>query len=195
LPADRTATKEADVVNMEWLHVFEGWLPELQELIPPALEGLTGARDDVVGVALVTDSDGRTLQPAALSRSRRDELAVEHPAHAQAYAWEPDEWDILPGLHEPSLFDPLMAKVRALSDEVDDESWLGYTVLAYNWVVEGMKNLANEGWFETVHPDAKVAFWVTDSEEPVENVIEWVQLLNPPERSAPYVAHLREHGL
>jgi hypothetical protein len=180
---------------MEWLKVFESWLPELQERIPPALERLTHGRDDVVAVALFTDSDGGTLQPAALSRARREELAREYPQYAEAYAWDPDEWDILPAAHERSLFDPLMAKVRTLADEVDDVAWLGYTVLVYNFFVEGMKNLANEGYFESTYPGANVAFWVTDSDEPTENVIEWVQLLNPPERSAAYVTYLREHGL
>lgn len=183
------------MVNMEWLRVMEAWLPELQDLIPPALESVTAGRDDVVAVALFTDSDARTLQPAALTRTHLAGLEAEYPEYAVPYAWDPDEWDILPGPHEPSLFDPLMAKIRTFADEVDEDAWLGYTVLVFNFFVEGMKNLAREGYFESTYPGANVAFWVTDTDEPVENLIEWVELLNPPERSARYVAYLREHGL
>jgi len=68
-------------------------------------------------------------------------------------------------------------------------------VLVFNFFVEGMKNLAREGYFESTYPGANVAFWATDTDEPVENLIEWVELLNPPERSAAYVTYLREHGL
>ena len=183
------------MVNMEWLRVFEGWLPELQELIPRALEGLTRGRDDVVAVALFTDSDARTLQPAALSRTHRDALAVEYPAYAEAYAWDPDEWDILPGPHEPSIFGPLMTKVAALADEVGDEQWESYLLLAYNWVVEGMKNVYENGFFDTAYPGANVSFWVTDTDIHRENLIDWIVLLNPHDRSAAYVTYLRDHGL
>ena len=48
---------------------------------------------------------------------------------------------------------------------------------------------------DAAYPGANVAFWVTDTRVHRENMIEWIQLFNPPERSAPYVAYLREHGL
>jgi Domain of unknown function (DUF4303) len=183
------------VVNMEWLRVMEAWLPEVQDLIPPALESVTAGRDDVVAVALFTDSDARTLQPAALSRGRLAELQAESPDYAVLYAWDPDEWDLLPGQGDRNDLSSVMAKVAALAEDVDEAQWESFLLLAFNWMVEGMKNLAKEGFFDAAYPGANVAFWVTDTRVHRENMIEWIQLLNPPERSAPYVAYLREHGL
>lgn len=183
------------MVNMEWLRAMETWTPELADLIPPALASVTAGRDDVVAVALFTDSDAGTLQPAALSRGRLAELQAEHPDYAVLYAWDPDEWDLLPGPNDVNVLDSVMAKVRALAEDVADDQWEGFLLLAFNWVVEGMKNLYAEGFFDAAYPGANVAFWVTDTRVHRENMIEWTQLFNPPERSAPYVAYLREHGL
>ena len=183
------------MVNMEWVRTFEAWLPELQEAIPPALELVTQGRDDVVGVALFTDSDGRTLQPAALTRSHRDEIAAEYPEWAVLNAWDPDEWDLFLGPRQVTGLDTVMKKVGAFADAVDESQWFSFTILAYNWMVEGMKNLALEGFWDATYRDANVAFWVTDTRVDRENMIDWIRLFNPPERSAPYVAHLREHGL
>ncbi len=183
------------MVNMEWLRVMEAWLPELQDLIPPALESVTAGRDDVVAVALFTDSDARTLQPAALTRTHLAELEAEYPEYAVPYAWDPDEWDLLPRQGERNILNSVTAKLGALADEVDEAQWESFLLLAFNWMVEGMKNLHKEGFFDAAYPGANVAFWVTDTRVHRENMIEWIQLFNPPERSAAYVAYLREHGL
>jgi hypothetical protein len=183
------------VVNLEWVRSFEAWLPELQEAIPPALRLVTQGRDDVVGVALFTDSDGRTLQPAALTRAHRDEIAAEYPEYAVLNAWNPDEWDLFLGPRQGSGLDTVMRKVQAFADTIDDDQWVSYTILAYNWMVEGMRNLALEGFFDAAYPDTNVAFWITDTQTDPENMVDWITLFNPTERSAPYVAYLREHGL
>ena len=178
-------------VNSEWMQAFEAWLPELQERIPAALEAVTAGRDDVVGVALYTDADASTLIPAALTRKHRAELAAEYPTYAELYAWDPDEWDLQLPADQAGVLDPLMAKVRALAKEVDEENWRSFTILAWTWMTEGLKNLVQEGFFEASYPGANVSFWITDYHAHVDTMIEWAELLNPPERSAPYVAWLR----
>ena len=55
--------------------------------------------------------------------------------------------------------------------------------MAWTWITEGMKNLAQEGFFETTYPGANVSFWITDYHAHVDTMIEWVELLNPPARS------------
>ena len=178
-------------MNPEWLQAFEAWLPELQERIPVALAEVCGGHDDVVGVALYTDADASTLIPAALTRGRRDELAAEYPAYAELYAWDSDEWDLLLPSDRAGALDPLMAKVRTLAAEVDDDNWTSFTILAWTWMTEGMKNLRQEGFFDAAYPGANVSFWITDHRASVDTMSDWAQLLNPPERSAPYVAWLR----
>lgn len=182
-------------VNREWLEAFEAWLPKLQEAIPSALESVTRSRVGVVGVALYTDADASTLIPAALTRKHRGELAAEYPDYAELYAWDPDEWDLQLPADQAGVLDPLMAKVRMLAPEVGEENWRSFTIMAWTWMTEGMKNLAQEGFFETTYPGANVSFWITDYRPHVDTMIEWVELLNPPARSALYVAWLRENGL
>jgi len=93
--------------------------------------------------------------------------------------------------HQAGVLDPLMAKVRALAKEVDEENWRSFTILTWTWMTEGLKNLVQEGFFEASYPGANVSFWITDYHAHVDTMIEWAELLNPPERSAPYVAWLR----
>jgi len=180
-------------VKSEWMQAFEAWLPELMERIPLALAEVTAGRDDVVGVALYTDADASTLVPAALTRGHRAELAAEYPEFAELYGWDPDEWDLQLPEDRSGAMAPLMAKVRTLAAEVGEDQWRSFTVLAWTWMTEGMKNLAHDGFFEASYPGANVAFWVTDYKPSAETMVDWVKLLNPPERSAPYVAWLRAH--
>jgi len=62
-------------------------------------------------------------------------------------------------------------------------------------MVEGLKNLSRDGVLDAAYPRANVSFWITDYHPDVENMVEWIELLNPPARSALYVAYLRENGL
>lgn len=75
------------MVNAEWLKTFEGWLPELQAAIRQSLEAVTRGRPDLVAVGIVTDSDGRTLQPVALSHVHLAELVNGYPEHAASFVW------------------------------------------------------------------------------------------------------------
>ena len=178
-------------VNKEWMQAFETWLPELQERIPAALAAVTDGHDDVVGVALYTDADASTLIPAALTRGHRAKLVAENPELAELYGWDPDEWDLQLPATQANVLDPLMAKVRTLAAEVGEDRWRSFTILAWTWMTEGMKNLEKEGFFDASYPGANVVFWITDYRAHVDTVIDWAELLNPPERSAPYVAWLR----
>ena len=45
--------------------------------------------------------------------------------------------------------------------------------------------------FETTNPGANVSFWITDYRPHVDTMIEWAELLNPPERTQPYAEWLR----
>jgi hypothetical protein len=178
-------------LNPEWWAVLEAWLPELQERTAAALEMVTAGHDDIVAVALFTDADAATLVPAALTAAHRAELEKELPEYAVQAGWNPNEFDLQLGRREPGVLDPLMAKVKTLAEEVDDADMLSFRLLAWNWMVEGLRNLSRDGAFDAAYPGANVSFWITDYHPDVENVIEWVELLNPPERSAPYVAWLR----
>lgn len=178
-------------IDPEWAQAFEAWLPELQERIPVALAQVAAGHDDVVGVALYTDADASTLIPAALTQGRRAELAAEYPEYAELYGWDSDEWDLQLASGQAGALDPLMAKVRTLAAEVDDDNWNSFRILAWTWMTEGMKNLRQEGFFDAAYPGANVSFWITDYRASVATMCDWAQLLNPPERSAPYVAWLR----
>lgn len=178
------------MVNMEWLQTMERWIPELQGTIPAALEAVTRGRDDIVSVGLFTDSDAGTLQAAALSRGRWDEIQAQGSEHTVLYAWDPDEWDLFAGNQRNEL-DSVMAKVRSLAAEVPESQWESFLLLAYNVIVEAMRKLYADGFFDTAYPKANVAFWVTDTKVHRENLIEWMTLFNPPERVAPYVQYLR----
>jgi len=178
-------------VNSEWMQALEAWLPELQERIPAALAEVAGGRDDVVGVALYTDADASTLIPAAVTRAHCAEVAAAYPDYAEQAGWNPDEWDLQLPAHQAGTLDPLMAKVKALAEEVDEDHWRSFTILVWTWMTEGLKNLVQEGFFDAAYPGANVAFWITDYKAHVDTMVDWVELLNPPERSAPYVAWLR----
>lgn len=178
-------------VNPEWLQAFEAWLPELQERIPAALAEVTEGHDDVVGVALYTDADASTLIPAALTAGRRAELAAEYPDFAELYRWDSDEWDLQLPADRAGALDPLMTKVRALAREVGEDQWNSFRILTWTWMTEGMKNLRHEGFFDATYPGANVSFWITDYRASVQTMVDWAELLNPPERCAPYVAWLR----
>lgn len=178
------------MVNMEWLQTMERWIPELQDTIPAALEAVTRGRDDIVSVGLFTDSDAGTLQAAALSQAHWDSIRTEESEHTVLDAWDPDEWDLFPG-DERNVLDSVMAKVRALASEVPESQWESFLLLAFNVIVEAMKGLYQDGFFDTAYPNANVAFWVTDTKVHRENLVEWMSLLNPPERVAPYVQYLR----
>jgi hypothetical protein len=182
-------------VNPEWWPVLEAWLPELQERIAAALEALTAGHDDIVAVAVFTDADASTLVPAALTAAHRAELEKEFPDYAEQAGWDPNEFDLELGRREPGVLDPLMEKVKTLAEDVADADMLSFRVLVWNWMVEGLKNLSRDGVLDAAYPRANVSFWITDYHPDVENMVEWIELLNPPERSAQYVAWLRENGL
>lgn len=178
----------------QWWTALEPYAAEVRESIPEALAAITQGRDDIVGVGLITDADARTLVPVALSRARREQAAAADPALAVFSAWCPDEWDIQAAPRQHTVLDSLATAVDRIAAGVDDSRWVSFTTLVTNWYVERMAELADDGFFETAYPGANVTFWVTDSNEPAENVVEWVELLNPPERCAPYVAWLRANS-
>lgn len=184
------------MVNMEWVAVFEGWLPELQTLIPQALLEVTAGpdsriRDDIVSIALFTDSDCGTLQPAALTGKHLLASREAYPNFSTLMAWDPDEWDLFLQKQQPGVLDPFMQRVRDFAETVPEEQWFSFTLLGFNFIVEAMKNLYREGFFEATYPGCNVAFWVTDTNLSHETQVDWVTLFNPPERYAAYVEWLR----
>lgn len=92
---------------------------------------------------------------------------------------------------DAGLLAPVMVKVQGLADTVGDDEWLAYLVHVFNWMVEAMASLASYGYFEHAFPGAAVTFWVTDTHAPVDDRIEWIDLMNEPGRSDLYAAFLR----
>ena len=83
-------------------------------------------------------------------------------------AWLPELQEAIPSALESVTRSRVGVVGVALYTDADA------SIMAWTWMTEGM---------------------ITDYHAHVDTMIEWVELLNPPARSAPYVAWLRENGL
>jgi hypothetical protein len=82
-----------------------------------------------------------------------------------------------------------MAQVAKVAATVDPDDWVEWVNLVWNWIVDVMRSL--DDWFAKTYPDAVVVFHVTDEDIDPETLVEWAELLNPPDRTRRYTKAVR----
>jgi hypothetical protein len=159
----------------------------LAELVEAELPRLTARHGSIAAVGLFTDADAATLAPAACTTAHLHTLTTADPTLADQWAFLVDEWDLQPGDDDP--FAPVMAQVAKVAATVDPDDWVEWVNLVWNWIVDVMRSL--DDWFAKTYPDAVVVFHVTDEDIDPETLVEWAELLNPPDRTRRYTKAVR----
>lgn len=166
-----------------WVNMLDTELADdLVQGLRRALMRLTEGHDHIAGVALYSDSDASTLVPAALTAAWLGRLQAQHPELADHHPWMVDEWDLQLGDDDP--FKSVTDRINEHAEQIDDDDWIEWTDTVWSWVTEVM--LGQRSWFDQTYPAANVVFHVTDEDIPVETLVEWANLLNPPERASTF---------
>ena len=134
------------------------------------------SNNNVCGFSLFSDSDAGSISAAFNTKEYLKTNWKKYPEDKEYYRWYPAEW-FEEGIPNDEL-DNLSLKLFNTMMGDSENQCLKRKYKVFQSIVNVLKKLKDEGLFNSTADDFVLVFYVTDSDEDIQNELKWIKELN-----------------
>jgi hypothetical protein len=130
---------------------------------------------DICGFSLFSDAGASSISVAFNIKSYLENNWKKYPEDKEYYHWYPAEWfkEAVPNDELDNL------SLKLFKAEYSDDSFVKHKNQVFKTIVNVLKELKNEGIFNSTGDDFVLIFYVTDPDgEDIQNGLKWIKELN-----------------
>ncbi len=133
---------------------------------------------NICGFSLFSDSDAGSISAAFNTRDHLENNWKEYPEDKECCRWDPAEW-FEEGIPNDELDNLSLKLFKVIMEDFDNgNEFIKHKYDVFKAIVNVLKELKDEGLFNSTGDDFVLVFSVTDSDEDIQNHLKWIKELN-----------------
>ncbi|MEP2237389.1 MAG: DUF4303 domain-containing protein [Maribacter sp.] len=131
---------------------------------------------ELCAFSLISDDGAMTVVPYINTKSHLDKMQAENLEYKESYEFEPAEWFTSGGANTE-----FNAICKSLCDEIDNDEldFEAFRKSLFETCFQVLEKLRKENFFlNELDKDILLMFSISDTSEPKENLLRWMQCLN-----------------